>query len=64
MYDWMDYVMPLLLGACTLFFIAVVAGLLFFTIGCYSSGNPDSMACYMLNGSTSRHHIDATVNVK
>lgn len=49
------------LGFLILFFVVALGAAGYFTVQCYRSGNPDSMACFMANGHTSRVKVDATI---
>ena len=62
--DLMEWVMSLMLGCCAAMVLALVGflgGAAYFSIACYNSGSPDSMACYMAKGKTERIQADVTV---
>lgn len=64
MSDWFDWVgvsLVAMLGLLMAALVGIVGIWLYFVVSCYQSGSPDSMACYMANGSQKRIQIDATV---
>lgn len=60
--DWMGLIFVSVVALVMLAILGLIGGGIALEVACYRSGNPDSMPCFMMHGSSTR--VNANVNVK